>query len=537
LFISFDKMLVMKYILIQFCLLPFLVLGQQKPNIVWISVEDMSPRLSVYGDNTVSTPNINRLAEEGIVYDHVYTTAGVCSPSRCAIITGNYQTKVGGHNMRTTMNTYPEKTGLPTEYNVVPPDNIKCFPEYLRANGYYVSNNEKTDYQFVAPPTVWDESSNKAHWRNRKENQPFFSIFNIFVTHESQLWARSKNPLRVDPSLVVVPPYYPDTEAVRWDIARHYTNISEMDDQVGIILQQLEEDNLLDQTIIFFWSDHGDGLPFYKREIYKRGLHVPLIVRFPDKSNAGTRNSDLISAIDFGPSVLSLAGINTPNQMDGKAFIGNFKVKESRNFIFASRDRLDSEYDRVRSIMNKKYQFILNFHPEKPLYMDIDFRKNIPIMRELLELKNSNKLTGDQLFWFQPTKPKEEFYDVESDPYQLNNLIDEPHLQEIIKQMRKELKMWIKKTSDLGHISEKELVKQMWNNASKPPNTKNPELKIEKNALKISCATKGASIRYRKVGDQSWTPYVKPLPLIDQELEVVAMRIGYNQSDVIRWKK
>ncbi|HMP28981.1 MAG TPA: sulfatase, partial [Saprospiraceae bacterium] len=343
------------------------LIGQQKPNIIWISVEDMSPRLASYGDHTVPTPNIDRLAKEGIVYEHVYTTAGVCSPSRCAIITGNYQTRVGGHNMRTTMNTFPEKTGLPLEYNVVPPAQIRCFPEYLRAKGYYVTNNDKTDYQFEAPPTVWDESSKTAHWRGRKENQPFFSIFNIMTTHESQIWYRANKPLKVNPQNVPLPPYYPDTETVRNDIARHYTNIADMDDQVGDIIQQLEDDGLLDKTIIIFWSDHGDGLPFYKREIYKRGLHVPLIVRYPDLKGAGTRNNDLISAIDFGPTVMSLAGIKTPKQMDGQPFMGKYKAKSNRNYVFGARDRLDSEYDRVRSIMNKDFQFIMNFYPEKPL--------------------------------------------------------------------------------------------------------------------------------------------------------------------------
>lgn len=240
------------------------------PNILWISVEDLSPRLSVYGDSTIATPNIERLAEEGIVYDHVYTSAGVCAPSRNAIITGRYQTSNGGHNMRTLYYTFPEETGLPESYETAPPAEVKCFPEYLRAAGYFTTNNSKTDYQFTAPPTVWDKNGETASWRDRPAGMPFFSVINFTTTHESQIWKRAENLMKVSPSKVPIPPYYPNDSIVRNDIARHYSNISELDEQVGEILKQLEEDDLLDKTIIFFWTDHGDGLPFYKREIYKR---------------------------------------------------------------------------------------------------------------------------------------------------------------------------------------------------------------------------------------------------------------------------
>src|SRR5690606_32175622 len=177
-----------------------------RPNILWLSVEDMSPRLGCYGDSTVPTPNIDRLAREGVRYANAFSTAGVCAPSRCAIITGMYQTSVGGHHMR-TFNIYPEVKGVPQNYSIVPPSYVKAFPEYLRAAGYYCTNNVKTDYQFVPPPTVWDENSNQAHYKNRKPGQPFFAIFNSTITHESQVWARSTHPLRVNPEDVTVPPF------------------------------------------------------------------------------------------------------------------------------------------------------------------------------------------------------------------------------------------------------------------------------------------------------------------------------------------
>ncbi len=473
------------------------------------------------------------MAKEGIVYNHAYTSAGVCAPSRCPMITGNYQTRVGGHNMRTLSNTYPEQTGLPEQYNVVPPAEVKCFPEYLRAAGYYTTNNAKTDYQFTAPPTVWDEVSNEAHWRNRPGGKPFFAVFNFTTTHESQIWQRSKNALRVDPNKVPIPPYYPDNEIIRKDLARHYSNISELDEQVGEVLKQLEEDGLLDKTIIFFWTDHGDGLPFYKREIYRRGLHVPLIVRFPNQQLAGTKNNDLINAVDFGPTVLSLAGIPTPKQMDGQAFLGKYAAKKKRNYIFAARDRLDSEYDRVRSVLDKQFQCVRNFYPERPLYMDIAYRKQQPMMVEILRLKEEGKLNSEQMFWFKSNKPKEELYDWTKDPYQFNNLVENPAYQKVLKRMRSAMDKWIAATNDLGSIPEKELVKQMWNNQDAPPITAQPTIQDSGKQVVIKCATAGASIGYRKKGELTWQVYTNPIPKLNAEVEIIAMRIGYEPSEII----
>ena len=503
-----------------------------QPNILWISVEDLSPRLAAYGDSTISTPNIDRLAKEGVVYDQVYTSAGVCSPSRNAIITGRYQTSNGGHNMRTLYNTYPEQTGLPKSYNTVPPANVRCFPQYLRAAGYYTSNNVKTDYQFAAPPTVWDEVSNTADWRGRKEGQPFFSVINFTTTHESQIWMRADHEMRVDPAKVPLPPYYPDNEITRTDVARQYSNVSELDDQVGEVLAKLEEDGLLENTIIFFWTDHGDGLPFYKREVYRRGLHIPMIIRFPGKEKAGTRDDRFISAIDFGPTVLSLANIETPSQMHGRAFLGNY-TKEEHPYIFGARDRVDSEYDRVRSVMDRKLQYIRNFQSEKPLYMDIAYRKNIPTMQMLLEMHEKGELNEAQEFWFKPNKPEEELYDWTQDPFQLNNLAEDPAYAEELKRLRGVMDQWIYETEDLGAIPEKELVADMWNGEPAPPKTAKPMANTF-NELKLSCLTSGASIAWRKSGDKTWNVYTGPIKEKQGDLEVLAMRIGYEPSDTLR---
>ncbi len=532
----------LKYLFISLALLSFGCQTEQKetpqetlPNILWISAEDLSPRMAAYGDSTIKTPFLDKLANEGVVYDHVYTSAGVCSPSRNAIITGRYQTSNGGQHMR-TMNIHDyEGLGLPAMYNSVPPSNVKCFPEYLRAKGYYTTNNVKTDYQFTAPPTVWDEISNTADWRGREEGQPFFSVINFTTTHESQIWNRADHKMRVDPAKVPLPPYYPDNEISRTDVARHYSNLSELDDQIGEVLAKLEHDGLLENTIIFFWGDHGDGLPFYKREVYRRGLHIPLIARYPNKANAGTRSDEFINAIDFGPTMLSLAGIETPSQMQGKAFLGEYKSKTDNEYIFAARDRIDNDYDRVNSVMDRKYQYVRNFEPEKPLYMDVDYRKGIPTMRMLLEMNEAGTLNKAQSFWFQKNKPAEELYDWTVDPYQLNNLAADPTFKVELSRLSDVMDSWIADTDDLGVIKETEMLSGMWNGAKEAPTTAKPIIYRANGKVKIHCMTEGASIAYRKKGDKRWEVYTEPLPQPTATYETVAMRIGYEKSENIEF--
>ena len=285
-----------------------------RPNIVWISNEDMGPRLGAYGDRLARTPVLDRLAKASIRYTHAFTTAPVCAPSRAAIITGMYQQAIGAQHMRTTENTVPE---LPGPYLAVPPFYVKAFPEYLRAAGYFTSNRVKTDYQFGVPFTIWDDLGQNAHWRNRPDpSQPFFSVFNLEITHESRSFpsspSRKGKPLVTDPAAIQVPPYYPDTPLVREELARHYDNIADMDAQVGEILTQLEADGLAENTVVFYWSDHGDGVPRAKRSLYDSGLRVPLMIRWP-RSLAppfapGTVSDELVSAIDLAPTTLTVAG-------------------------------------------------------------------------------------------------------------------------------------------------------------------------------------------------------------------------------------
>ncbi|SFF55230.1 sulfatase family protein [Thermoflexibacter ruber] len=511
-----------------------------KPNILWITCEDMSPRLSAYGDSTVPTPNIDRLAKEGVRYTNMYSVSGVCAPSRSAIITGMYPTSIGSHNMRTLYNTLVPD--LPP-YSVVTPPEVKCFSEYLRKEGYYCTNNEKTDYQFETPISAWDESSKTAHWRNRRDGQPFFAIFNFTTTHESQVWARKNEPLLFNPKKIKVPSFYPDNEIIRKDLTTFYNNIAFMDTQVGNIIKQLEEDGLLDNTIIFFYSDHGDGLPYAKREVYDRGLKVPFIIRYPDKKGAGTAENELHSFVDLAPSILSLVGIKPPKHLQGQAFLGKYAAKAPRKYIYAARDRMDSEYDMVRAVRDKKFKYIKNYQPEKPFYQNIQYRLQQDMMKEILRLKDEGKLNERQMRWFSPIKPVEELYHVENDPDEFDNLADNPLYQNKLEELRKAHLDWQAKYGDKGFIPEKELVAQMLPNG-KQPITQEPKIIVKGDKVKITCATIGASIVYKIENQQAgiqkidsryigrWQVYTHPLKVKKgDKVFAIATRIGFKQSE------
>ncbi len=511
-----------------------------RPNILWITCEDMSPHLGCYGETVAKTPNLDKLATEGVRYTNAFSTAGVCAPSRSALITGCYQTSIGTQHMRTGGVNATNKNAYPTNYvgySALLPSGVKCFSEYMRQSGYYCTNNDKQDYQFEAPVTTWDASNKKAHWRNRKEeNQPFFSVFNLMITHESQIWGRAKEPLLVNPKDVIVPPYYPDNDIVRQDIARHLSNVMEMDKQVGQIIKELKEDGLYDNTIIFFFSDHGDGLPFVKREITHRGLKVPMIIRNPydDESKMGTVDNQLVSFIDLPPSVLSLTEVAIPKHMQGQVFIGTKKAKEPRTYIYGARDRMDSEYEGVRSVSDGRYQYLKNYMPEKPYYQNIQYRLQINTMREILRLRAENQLNETQMQWFRPTKPVEELYDTERDPYQLKNIIDNPEHAAKLKELRATHEAWTKKYGDMSSTSENDMRLKWWNNQNEAPKTAFPRVEYTKNYVKIQCDTKGASIGYRKSALDSWSVYQKPVVWTrGDSLYVVTQRIGYQPSVVL----
>jgi N-sulfoglucosamine sulfohydrolase len=508
----------------------------KKPNIIWLTTEDMSYHIGAFGCTEVKTPNLDKLAAEGTKFMNVFSTAGVCAPSRAALVTGKYQTSFGAHNMRTFMGKeYEEKTGLPS-YGVVLPVGLKPYPLVLRENGYYTSNNSKEDYQFTNSEAMWDESNSKATWRNRKDkDQPFFSVFNFMTTHESQVFMRDKEPLLVDPKDVIIPPYLPDNEIIRKDFARFMTNVQLMDAQVGEIIKQLKEDGLYENTYIFFFPDHGDGLPFCKRELLHRGLKVPLIIKFPEGKNAGKTDNRLISFVDMAPTLFSLANIPIPKLFEGQAFLGKQTPKVQRKYIFAARDRMDAEYERVRAVSDGRFEYLKNYQPEKPYYQNITYRLQQKSMVEILRLRDAGQLNSQQMHWFKPNKPIEELYDTEKDPYQFINLADNTAYKNKLEELRNQHHLWLKKYGDMGEIPEREMLNKMWNGQNKPPKTEKPQVDLKNNEITISCKTLGALIAFRIKGETSWMPYTGKIKMkLGDKIEVVARRIGYEASEIVR---
>lgn len=506
---------------------------KSRPNILWLVCEDMSPHLGVYGEKVAKTPVLDQLAKEGQKFNQVFSTAGVCAPSRAALMTGCYQTSIGAQHMRTLGMSANARDAYPSDfqpYSTVLPLGVKPYAELLRRAGYYCTNNAKQDYQFDAPIIPWDESSKKAHWRNRKEkNQPFFAVFNFEVTHESQVWSRAKEPLLVDPNQVEVPAYYPNDSLSRWVMARFLSNVMLMDQQVGQVLEQLKADGLYDDTIIFFYSDHGDGLPYVKRELYDRGLRVPLIIKAPFLK-AGSEDNRLISFVDFAPTLLSLAGVPIPSQMQGQAFLGQQKARKPRKYVYAARDRMDSEYDRVRAVFDGRFKYLRNYQPEKPYYQHIRFRLQNPLMPHLLKLHSEGKLNPVQNHWFRPNKPEEELFDLQSDPLEMNNLASNPAFSKKLFELRKAHVKWIKKYGDLGALPEMKMVRDWWGGNYEPPKTANPSVNIKGQSISITCATRGSSLAYRFKASDAWKIYQHPIPPQGDSLEVFAHRIGYLPS-------
>lgn len=509
----------------------------ERPNIVWIVCEDLSPEhLETYGGTGGKTPFLNALAAESVQYNQVFATAGVCSPSRAALITGAYQTSIGAMHMRTLAPSVAAGDAYPPGfkgYSTLLPEGMKTYPELLRMAGYYTTNNSKEDYQFQSPVTMWDESSNKAHYRNRPDpNQPFFAVFNFITTHESQVWMRDKEVLLIDPKDVTVPTLYPDDSITRKVLARFITNVMRMDMQVGEVIAQLKKDGLYENTIIFFYSDHGDGMPYYKRELYDRGLRAPLLIKAPSLK-AGSQSEELISFVDFAPTLLSLAGVPIPESMQGQAFLGAQKSENPRKYSFAARDRVDSEYDRVRAVTDGRFKYIRNYMPEKPNYQNVRYRLQNPLMVHLLELNEKGLLNENQARWFAPNKPNEELYDTQSDPWEFNNLAGNPKYADKLKELRKAHEDWIAEYGDMGALNEMEMVRNWWGGQDEAPTTKPAQIKFENGKVSLSSATSSASIGYRKSKNESWKVYAAPFDGNQGDsLYVNAHRIGFGPSEI-----
>ena len=416
--------------------------NRAQPNILWIVSEDNSPFIGAYGDTFATTPHLDHFATEGVLYENAFATAPVCAPSRSTLITGLYSTAMGTQHMRSS---YPI------------PEMIKFFPRFLREVGYYTSNNAKKDYNTVDQPEAWDESSNTATYKNRKPDQPFFAVFNLHVSHESSLHKPLVN-LRHDPKRVPIPPYHPRTPEMEHDWAQYYDKIEMMDAQVGEILQDLEEAGLADNTIVFYYSDHGGVLGRSKRFMYESGLHIPLIIRFPEKyqhfasGKAGTRTDRLVDFSDFAPTILSLANIPIPDYMQGKAFLGK-QQSSPRQYAYAFRGRMDERIDMVRSVRDKKYRYIRNYMPHKIYAQYIEYLWKAPSMQSWEEAYRAGTLNEVQSrFW--ETKPLEELYDTQADPHNVHNLAEDPKYREVLSRLREANRQWQLEIKDTGFIPE-----------------------------------------------------------------------------------
>lgn len=421
---------------------------RDQPNILWLTCEDTGPQLGCYGDPDANTPRLDALAAKGMRYTRCWSNAPVCAPARTTLISGMWPNGTGSQHMRS-------EVSLPSSFHL--------YPHYLKELGYYCTNNAKEDYNLESPkkPSLWHESSGKAHWRNRPSGTPFFAIFNFTSTHESQIRKRPHRAVK-DPTKVTLPPFHPDLPEVRQDWAQYHDKIHEMDGEVGKVLDQLQADGLSEDTIVFFYGDHGTGLPRGKRWLYQTGLHVALIVYVPEKFRQwvgdgyrpqGT-NDELIGFIDLAPTVISLAGGKVPLQMQGRAALGPQRQPPPK-YMYGFRDRMDERYDCSRAVRDERFAYIRNFMPHRPQGQYLEYMFQTPTTLAWKKAFDEDRLTPAQSSFWKP-KPPEELYDLETDPHQINNLVTEASQRELLDRMRGALKDWMVGIRDLGLLPEGE---------------------------------------------------------------------------------
>jgi len=424
----------------------------RKPNFLWLIGDDAGPALGCYGTKEVWTPNLDRLAADGVRYTHFYTTAPVCSPSRSAFMTGMYQTTIGAHNHRSHRGD-----GFRL------PDGVRVITDWFRGAGYYTANivtlpeavnvrgTGKTDWNFAMPEKPFDTSQ----WSDLAAHQPFFAQINFKEPHR-----KFNAPKRADPAKVEIPPYYPDHPTTRQDMAEYLDSMTELDTKCGKVLAQLEKDGLADNTVVIFFGDNGECHVRGKQFVYEEGLHVPCIIRWPKglpapaHFKAGTVDERLLVAIDLAPTMLDLAGAKIPAKMEGRTFLGD-RAGPPREYAFGARDRCDETVFRLRTARDARYRYIRNFTPERPFLQKNDYKeRSYPVWNLLKELSAAGKLTPPQAALCAPTMPEEELYDLQTDPYEINNLAKSPEHQDTLKRMRAALDKWIADSNDQGKTLE-----------------------------------------------------------------------------------
>jgi len=435
-------------ILITYLLSSYFAHAADLPNILWITSEDNGPHLGCYGDKYADTPNLDALAAKGMIYTRAISNAPVCAPARTTIISGMYPTSTGSEHMRSMAKL---------------PSGFKMYPSYLQDLGYYCTNNSKEDYNLMKEGEVWNESGRKADWKNRpKKDQPFFAIFNFTISHESKIRSRPHTQIH-DPAKVRIPAYHPDHPEVRKDWAQYYDKITEMDKMVGAKLKELKEDGLEKDTIVFYYGDHGSGMPRSKRWPFFSGLNVPLIVHVPEKwkhlassdYKVGGSISRRVGFVDLAPTLLSLAGKNPPAHMQGHAFMGKWETYE-QEYGYGFRGRMDERYDMVRSVVGERYIYIRNYMPHKPYGQHVSYMFQTTTTQVWKKLFDEGKLNQAQShFW--KTKPAEELYDLQKDPDEVINLAKSKEHYDILKKMRQAHQDHIKRIIDIGFLPEGEI--------------------------------------------------------------------------------
>jgi uncharacterized sulfatase len=494
----------------------------ERPNVLWITSEDNGPHLGCYGDAYAVTPNLDALAAKGCRYLHCWSNAPVCAPARTTIITGMYPTSLGAEHMRSLVKL---------------PEPIRLYPQYLREAGYYCTNNSKTDYNVEPHGKVWDDSSNRAHWKNRPAGQPFFAIFNHTISHESQIRNAIDAKDRIhDPAGVRVPAYHPDTPEVRKDWAQYYDRLTMMDKLAGENLAELKEAGLEDDTIVFYYADHGSGMPRSKRFPYHSGLHVPLIVHIPEKwkhlatpdYQPGGTSERLVSFVDLAPTLLSLCGVEIPEHMQGHAFLGP-KATEPQPYLYGFRGRMDERIDMMRSITDGRYVYIRNFLPHRPYGQHVDYMFQTPTTRVWYEMFQQGKLTEAQShFWRE--KPVEELYDLHSDPDEVVNLAGRDDMQDRLREMREQLVQWMVRTRDLGFLPEAERHRQC---GGRPPYELGQDLEqrrftVDRTRREVSGVSYGIE---RALMDTAFSPSTN----LGERLQQLRSRPGWNEVAARYW--
>lgn len=421
--------------------------SEELPNILWLVSEDNSPMLGCYGDKFATTPNLDALAADGFLYIHAYANAPVSAPTRNTIITGVYASSGGNQHMRSNYSKSEE---------------VRTYPEYLRQAGYYCTNNSKTDYNTpsINPNKIWDESSESAHYRNRAADQPFFAVFNTNISHESRIHTYTPNEeLRHRPEEVPLPPYHPATPEMKHDWAQYYDKVEDMDTWIGERLQELKDAGLADNTIVFYYGDHGGVLARSKRYVYETGTRVPFIVHIPEKfkhlfpaEKKGAEVNRLISFVDLAPTLLSIARVSTPDYMQGNAFLGEHRTDDPE-YAYMFRGRMDERYDMSRAVRDSKYRYIRNYMPFRIYGQRLETMWNAPSTGSWKQAYLNGECDEVQsAFW--NTKPVEELYDTENDPWEIKNLANDPQYSQVLERMRKANRNLLSTIKDTGFIPE-----------------------------------------------------------------------------------